>query len=177
MNETFAQRLKKIIEDKGLSQAEVARLCNISQQSINYIINKNLRSSKLAPKIAHCLEINPEWLIYGEGKQKETQVYEIPIIHSVYMFKKFLRNKLNFASLEYTIIDVNLGPTAFAYLIEPSKMAVCFDHKEISSTIKENLNKEEYLCLNNNQVSVITEANSADNFLVFEWRLRNAEFE
>ena len=165
---SFAKRLKQIIESKNISQAEAARLCGIAQQSMNYILKNDLKSSKLAPQIAEALNINPEWLIYGEGRPEMMLAKEIPIIHSPYMLKKYMANSLSQKSLELTIIDKFLGNKAFAYLIKPTKMAICAD------SIDE-IALKEYLTLKDNKI-IISEKLGKMSFPIFEWRERYEDF-
>ncbi len=167
---TFAERLKIAINKRELSQAEAARLCGIAQQSLNYIIANNLNSSKIAPKIASCLGINPEWLILGYGKFEENKVYELPIIHSPYMLKKFIKNELSENSLDYTVINTNLGELAFAYLLETKKMVICS-----TNVIHTQNQKIEYLSIEE-LVASITDIRSELSFPIFEWRIRNVDY-
>lgn len=170
MKNTFAKRLKLAIEKRNISQAEAARKCGISQQSINYIINNNLKSSKLAAQIASALCINPEWLISGRGKFEESKVYEIPIIHSVNMLNKFIQKKIDLNSLSYTVIDRYLSDLVFAYLIKPKKMLICYDETAIADIVA-----SQYLTVENDTVS-ITDQKYDFSFPIFEWRLRNEDF-
>jgi transcriptional regulator with XRE-family HTH domain len=167
---TLAERLKIAISKRGMSQAEAARLCGISQQSINYIIANNLSSSKLAPQIASALDINPEWLILGHGKFEENKIYELPVIHSPYMLKKFLRNELDEQSLDYTVINVYLGNLAFAYLLEARKMAICSD-----GLINTQNQKIEYLAIEESIV-LVTKTKGNLSFPIFEWRIRSVDY-
>ena len=76
--ENLADRLRFVLYQKKLSQAEAARRSGISQQAFNYIIKNDLEKSKLSSQIAVSLEVNPEWLIYGKGNwevKKLTKVY------------------------------------------------------------------------------------------------------
>lgn len=167
---TFAERLKIAIAKRGISQAEAARLCGIAQQSLNYIIANNLTSSKLAPQIASSLSINPEWLILGQGKFEEDKIYELPIIHSPYMLKKFFKNELDENSLDYTVINTDLGDLAFSYLIETKKMIIC------STTIVGTPNQKiEYLSIDD-LVASVTDTKRELSFPIFEWRIRNVDF-
>lgn len=166
---TFAERLKIAIAKRGISQAEAARLSGIAQQSFNYIISNNLNSSKLAPQIAAALGVNPEWLILGRGKFEENKIYELPIIHSPYMLKKFIRNELDENSLEYTVINIDLGQ-AFAYLLENKKMVIC--STEFINTQNQ---KIEYLNIEESS-ALITPLKGELSFPVFEWRIRNVDF-
>lgn len=165
---TFAERLKIAINKRGISQAEAARLCGIAQQSLNYIIANNLKSSKLAPQIASSLGINPEWLILGHGKFEENKVYELPIIHSPYMLKKYIRNELDENTLEYTVINLNLGNSAFAYLLDSKKMAICSNE-----TIHQQ--NYEYLSIKESN-AVVTKTKEEFSFPIFEWRIRNVDY-
>lgn len=167
---TFAERLKQAIAKRGISQAEAARLSGIAQQSFNYIISNNLKSSKLAPQIASSLSINPEWLILGQGKFEESKIYELPIFHSPYLLKKFIKMELDENSLDYIVTNFDLGDRAFAYLLETRKMAIC------SIKIINNQNqKMEYLTIDDLTISV-TETKGDLSFPIFEWRIRNVDY-
>lgn len=167
---TFAERLKVAISKRGLSQAEAARKCSIAQQSFNYIIANNLNSSKLAPQIASSLGINPEWLILGHGKFEKNKIYELPIIHSPYMLKKFIKNDIDENTMDYTVINTNLGDLAFAYLLEAKKMLIC--STEIINTQNQ---KIEYLSIEDLVASVTNEKREL-SFPIFEWRIRNVDY-
>ena len=165
---TFAEKLKIALKKRELSQAEAARLCGIAQQSLNYIISNNLNSSKLALQIASSLNINPEWLILGQGKFEETKLYELPIIHSPYMLKKFLQREIDENTMDYTVINVFLGDTAFAYLTDSKKIAIC-------ATEIINVYQIEYLNITNAAV-IISKEKEELSFPIFEWRIRNVDF-
>lgn len=164
---TFAERLKFAINKSNLSQAEAARKSGIAQQSINYIINNNVNSSKLAPQIASALGINPEWLVYGRGKLEETCVYEIPIFNTPYLLIKFLNQDIDENTVKYTVIEIDLGDNAFAYLIEPQKLAICSSIIETDTT--------EYLTLTPSSV-IVSKSKGETSFAIFEWRHRYVNF-
>lgn len=164
----FAERLKMAIEKRGLSQAEAARKSGISQQSINYIINNKLKSSKLAPQIASALQVNPEWLIYGRGKFEETKVYEIPILDSPFMLLKFLHDDIDENMVKHTVIDIDLGDYAFAYILDQKKMIICGHFNNMTKS-------KEYLTLTPSAIE-ITGKKGESSFPIFEWRFRHVEF-
>ena len=167
---TFAQRLLAAINKIGISQTEAARRCGISQQSMHYIISKNLETSKLAAKIAHGLDVNPDWLIYGEGSFQDQKVYQVPIIKTAKELQLFLCDGLDLNSVSYAYTDTDLGEKPFAYLQEPNKMAICCTNKpELSSNLG-------YLCLKNDTI-VFLNIPKNKYFLVFEWRNRCVSFE
>ena len=165
---SFSARLKQVIEKKNLSQAEAARICGIAQQSMNYILNSNLKSSKLAPQIADALNINPEWLIFGQSRPEIPTANEIPIIHSAYMLKKHITGLLAQETIDFTLIDSFLGNKAFAYLIKPTKMIICSDKSQ-------KFERCEYLSLENDEVSV-SQTETIVSFPIFEWRERYGDF-
>lgn len=165
---TFAERLKKALDKKKISQAEAARRCGISQQSINYIISNNVSSSKLGPAIASALKINPEWLIYGTGSFEEAKIYQVPLIHSLYMLNKFLKNELGKNSYDCVIIDTYIGNSAFAYLVAPKEIVVCSTEKSPSIGAQ-------YLTIKNSAI-IITDNKEELSFSIFEWRKRYVNF-
>lgn len=165
---SFAERLKIALEKRNLSQAEAARKCGLSQQSINYIIKNNLKTSKLGTEIATALNINPEWLIYGRGKFEESKIYELPIMHSYTLLKKFINNELKLDKVDYIVTEFFLGYTAFAYLLEPRKLIICGDESFISTS-------GQYLTFDGSS-SFITDLKGQISFPVFEWRIRYEDF-
>lgn len=167
---TFAERLKIAIEKIGISQTEAARRCGISQQSINYMILNNLKQSKLAANIAASLNINPDWLIYGEGRFKETKYYEVPIIDSAYKILKYIHNDLDKDTCPSIVIDIYLGNIAFAYLFEPNKLAICCE-KEY------NFEPMEYLCIAGTAVKIEKQSTLDLAFSIIEWRIRSVGFQ
>jgi transcriptional regulator with XRE-family HTH domain len=166
---TFAKRLQMAIEKLGISQAEAARRCGVSQQSINYIISNDLKHSKLAVGIAASLNINPDWLIYGEGKFKETTCYEIPVLGSVYELLKYLNNDIDKDTIRTIMVDTYLGDLAFAYLVEANKMAICCK-KEYD------IEPMDYLCISGVSAEINQTPMSDLSFSIIEWRTRRANF-
>lgn len=167
---TFAERLKLALDKIGISQAEAARRCGISQQAINYIISNNLKQSKLAVAIASALDINPNWLIYGEGKFKETKCYEIPVFDNAYKILKYINNDVDESSTAFILVDMYLGDLAFAYLVSSNKLAIC-------SQKKYNIQPMEYLCITASS-AVIHKTPITDLFFnIIEWRIRGADFQ
>ena len=71
---TLAERLKKCREDLGLSQAELAKLAKLKNQSIIGSLETGYRKkSSHTPAIAFALGIEPLWLAEGRGpKQRLT---------------------------------------------------------------------------------------------------------
>jgi transcriptional regulator with XRE-family HTH domain len=167
---TFAERLKIAIEKLKISQAEAARRCGISQQSINYIISNDLKQSKLAVNIASGLQVNPDWLIYGEGKFQEVKLYEIPVFRTAYEVLKYLHHDLDDNKTNYITIDIYIGDIAFGYLVEANMLAICCNKEYNNQPL-------EYLCIFGTNVEISKNPVTDLAFGIIEWRTRCVGFE
>lgn len=67
--ETLAKRLKYLLQINQMTQDELARKVNVSQQAINYILTEKTRKPKNILKIAAVFDVNPYWLETGEGNK------------------------------------------------------------------------------------------------------------
>lgn len=67
--ETIGDRIKQMLEHRGISQARLARLVGVKQQTISYLCSKarSDTTSGYAPAIAAALGVNSDWLQTGEG--------------------------------------------------------------------------------------------------------------
>lgn len=160
---TLGSRLKKILKDKNLTQKEAAEIVGISAQALNYIITNDLKTSKLAPKIAIKLGIHSDWLLYGKGRPMEPVFFEVPIINNAFTLEKFIYNKEELDEIsEFTVIDCDLGTKAFAYLLNKRELVFCYCPKTDS---KSGL----FLCVNflDNVVELKEEASGDNSFAVY----------
>lgn len=71
MSESLGSRIKQILDEKGMSQSQLARLVGVKQQTISYICSPEnpASTSRYATKIAEALGVNPVWLQTGDGGQ------------------------------------------------------------------------------------------------------------
>lgn len=90
---TLADRLQFLINERGYSHNDVARLCGIKQGSVSYILAKNLRKSKLANEMADGLNVSYEWLTKGEGPMTIEKAYAIPFFTNVFDALKFYKQQ------------------------------------------------------------------------------------
>ena len=65
---TLAERLTSLMDEKGISQAELARLIGIKQPSVFKILTGETRNPKNILEMAAVLGVNAHWLKTGEGK-------------------------------------------------------------------------------------------------------------
>lgn len=64
---TLSERLTSLMYEKGISQAELARLIGIKQPSVFKILSGETRNPKKILEIAAALNVDPHWLKTGEG--------------------------------------------------------------------------------------------------------------
>ncbi|WP_118856223.1 XRE family transcriptional regulator [Haemophilus haemolyticus] len=65
---TLAERLTSIMSEKGLSQAELARMTGIKQPSVFKIVSGQTLNPKNIVEIATALGVDVNWLKTGEGE-------------------------------------------------------------------------------------------------------------
>ena len=160
---TLGSRLKKILKDKNLTQKDAAEIVGISAQSLNYIITNDLKTSKLAPKIAMKLGIHSDWLLYGKGRPMEPVFFEVPIVNNTFALEKFIQQEDTLDNIsDFAVIDYDLGPNAFAYLLNKRELVFCHPYE---SNITSNL----FLCINfsDNIVELKEEKSSENSFSVY----------
>lgn len=68
---TLAERLVKILEEKRMSQEELAGMIGASQAAISKIILGTTKRSKLIPLIASALGVSEQYLMYGSEPNAE----------------------------------------------------------------------------------------------------------
>jgi transcriptional regulator with XRE-family HTH domain len=69
---TLGVRLKKAREDAHLSQTQLARLVNLSQQTISKIESGRARGIMHLLSLAKVLRVNADWLASGTGSMRPT---------------------------------------------------------------------------------------------------------
>lgn len=69
-------RIRQVLAQKGMTQAQLARLVGVKQQTISYICaaDSQASTSRYAAKIAEVLGVNPTWLQTGIGDQYDPTV-------------------------------------------------------------------------------------------------------
>ncbi|WP_272691131.1 helix-turn-helix domain-containing protein [Providencia sp. PROV132] len=69
---SFAARLRLALAHSGMTQAALAWGIGVSQSTISALVTGKLKEAGIvrARAIAEALEVNAQWLIYGEGKMQ-----------------------------------------------------------------------------------------------------------
>lgn len=165
---TLSNRLKILLKNKGLTQKDAAAIIGISPQSLNYIITNEITESKLSSKIAAALNVNPRWLIYGEGRTEEITGYEIPIINNLFTLEAYVKHaSLQEEMTTYTLLDQDIGEKAFAYRVNKKILAICYPYRTTLSSSK-------YLLVDFTKNTVeICENSSGDDFFVIHSIVEN----
>lgn len=67
-------RIRQVLLERGISQAELARMIGAKQQTISYICGNDHQAttSRYTIKIAEALNVSARWLATGEGSPNET---------------------------------------------------------------------------------------------------------
>ncbi len=65
--ETLGDRLGRVLQERSLSQSELARQVGVRPQAIQYICDKKAKRSSFVAEIAEALNISPFWLATGKG--------------------------------------------------------------------------------------------------------------
>ncbi len=69
--ETISQRLKKKREEMNLSQAQLAELAGMKQQSLQAIEAGSTKRPRFLFELANALHCDPRWLLYGENQSQQ----------------------------------------------------------------------------------------------------------
>ncbi|QHP76024.1 LexA family transcriptional regulator [Proteus vulgaris] len=85
VNEVIGERLKSIRESRGLSQAQLAKLCGYSAASRigNYELGERKISADDAIVISEALGISPAELMFGSQSDQVIKNYEYPLFTKV----------------------------------------------------------------------------------------------
>lgn len=135
---TFAQRLRDLLQERGIKQAELAKKVGTKQQTISYLMRSDAltQASRYTTKIADALGVNPMWLQTGEGDQyqpivplKQVDLFkdlcQIPIISC--------QNVLNYLSGKqgcvkgYLMTGISESQSRFAFEVSDNSMSPSFN--------------------------------------------------
>lgn len=85
INEIIGERLKSIRESKGLSQAQLAKLCGYSAASRigNYELGERKISADDAIIISEALNVSPAELLFGDKAEQVVRNYEYPLFTKI----------------------------------------------------------------------------------------------
>lgn len=65
---TFAERLKLVLRESGITQTELAKCMGVSQSLISSLVTGKRHGIEYSTAISNALGINKWWLAYGEGE-------------------------------------------------------------------------------------------------------------
>jgi transcriptional regulator with XRE-family HTH domain len=67
-NVEIGENLKKFFKEKGITQVQIANKLEISQAAVAALLNGKPFGKKTAQTWADCFNIQPSWLLTGEGE-------------------------------------------------------------------------------------------------------------
>lgn len=137
--ETLGKRIRQMLQERGMTQAELARLVGVKQQTVSYIVaDKGAESSRYATRIAEVLGVNPVWLQHG-GANKLNPIVRIEMSGvEVALARVPLLSERDVIQLAETgrvpsehqgrnlMTDARTGPRCFAIELEGESMAPQF---------------------------------------------------
>ncbi|MBM7070753.1 helix-turn-helix transcriptional regulator [Shewanella sp. 202IG2-18] len=167
METTLGERLERALIEVQMTQSQLAQKAGVTQQAISYIIKHKVDETKMAPKLAEALGVNPSWLILGIGRLYKDFGTELPIISSFVLLQKFLRDGVTPPGTPTVLTEADLSPSAFAYQTELHKVALC--------DLSDDFNATEFLHVQGAQLEVVTEP-MTNAYPIYEWRVRSVEF-
>ena len=168
---TLADRLQFLINERGYSHNDVARLCGIKQGSVSYILAKNLRKSKLANEMADGLNVSYEWLTKGEGPMTIEKAYAIPLFKNVFDAVKFYKNDFSGEVPAYTYSNKKtLASQTLAIEFAEQYTCICAFHSALQDEVSCYLDLSDIL---NNKVALQATRENPNDFPVVELRLQH----
>lgn len=134
--ETLGSRLERCLKEKRLSQAELARIAGVRQQTVNYLIQSGATSSSYAIRIAAALGVNPAWLQDGVGNPHDptalvssgpgvsmVQARWVPRIKMFQQLEKFLNEGTDTAEdADLVVTTAQVSGRAFCMEVEGRSM-------------------------------------------------------
>ena len=64
----IGERVRRVRQERGLSQEQLAELCGAKQQSIQVLEKGEVHRPRYVMELAKALKVNGDWLVHGEGK-------------------------------------------------------------------------------------------------------------
>lgn len=142
----FGKRLKEVLQEKGIQQAKIAEVCELSNQQVSRLILKDQQPRNafdLAMKISGLTDVNAYWLAFGIGTSDQiTNYYSLPVLSgddlketnkSIPVLKSeqkenLIAYKIDSTALEpdipngaIAVIDTNLKPRDSNYILLKTK--------------------------------------------------------
>lgn len=68
---TFAERLKLVLRESGITQTELAKCMGVSQSLISSLVTGKRHGIEYSTAISNALGINKWWLAYGEDEMTD----------------------------------------------------------------------------------------------------------
>ena len=167
MDKNLGERLERAMFELKITQAQLAKKAGVTQQAISYIIKNKLTESKMAPKLAEAMGINPNWLLLGIGELTKNFGYEVPIINSFFVLQKFFRDGYRVHDEPFLITEINIGQQAFAFQTGINEVTIC--------SRANTFNAKQFLLIEATRTEIVDEI-TENAYPIFERRMRSVEY-
>ncbi|WP_249963467.1 XRE family transcriptional regulator [Histophilus somni] len=85
---TLAERLKNLLDEKGITQTKFAEMIGIAQPSMQKILSGETKKPRNLLEIANVLEVDPNWLQNGVGEPDLSEEQQKKISSSINLLPK-----------------------------------------------------------------------------------------
>lgn len=128
---TLSYRLKLCLQLYRLSQSDLARMVGVKPQIIQYLCNKNVKSSRFTFELAEALGVDYMWLSTGSGTMRPTdadlpQEHKVPLVAWTSL-DRVASNAQEIESSEYVYTSFSKDCKAIATKLEDISMEPRFD--------------------------------------------------
>lgn len=113
--DTFAKRLRTVMERKNLNTVELAKLAGVSRQSISYILNKDLKESRLSLKFALALNVSYDWLAKGIEDQTFVEIFDVLVFSQIYELLNYISTKQTSVNIKAITSNKKLESDSFVF--------------------------------------------------------------
>jgi len=133
---TLQARFKQARINKGLSQAQLAKIVGVSQTGVFYIESGQVKSSgiKLLDRFCQVLEVSKEWLLLG---MQLDDFCSIPILTKVFLLKSSITsvNNRDGIRMHKIYLKGNSKKNLFAYELDGLDQAMLCDAFKITDLL------------------------------------------
>jgi len=137
-------RIRRVLEEKNITQSELARLVGVKQQTISYICSPEspAATSRYSVKISQILGVNPLWLQSGEGDRLDPMVkidlggIDVTVTRLALLAPQDVIPHINAGGKselkEALMTDIKIGEGAFAIELQGESMMPLFkEHDKV----------------------------------------------
>ncbi|EOD9553065.1 helix-turn-helix domain-containing protein [Vibrio parahaemolyticus] len=101
---SYGERMKQLMDERGISTEQLAARVGISQRAINMIISGETTRTRKSPEIAKALGTTHEYLMYGTHQKETSDATWIDELKALNLGKEQIDSLLNVAKMMSKVI-------------------------------------------------------------------------